>query len=99
MDHRTAATKYECFVVVDHKLRILIAVYYIDPLRQEAMCNSGPAILYTAIVVTLLHAGVMLGGYLYYRHYGYTPMISSKKLFSSHNYSNENIAATVRYIT
>ena len=52
-------------------------------------CNTGPAILYTAIIVTLLHIGIVLGGYLYYRRFGYTS--SRVKLFSTPSFSRENI--------
>lgn len=52
-------------------------------------CNTGPAILYTAIVVTLLHCGIMLGGYFYYRRFGYS---GKGKLFRPASFSTENIS-------
>lgn len=53
-------------------------------------CNTGPAILYTALIVTLLHIGIVLGGYFYYRRFGYSS--SRIKLFSTPSFSREETA-------
>jgi len=57
----------------------------------RTQCNAGPAILYTAIVVTLLHIGIVLGGYFYYQRFRYSASGRRIKLFSSPSFSRENI--------
>ena len=57
-------------------------------------CNTGPAILYTAIIITAAYFVVIACGYFYYKHYmRYT---GHTKLFTSTpSISTENITATV----
>ena len=58
----------------------------------KTSCNTGPAILYTAIIVTLLHIGIVLGGYFYYKRFGYSSSSAARiKLFSTPSFSRENI--------
>lgn len=58
----------------------------------HANCNTGPAILYTAIIVTLLHVGIVLGGYFYYKRFFTYSSSKAVKLFSTPSFSTENIA-------
>ena len=58
----------------------------------HANCNTGPAILYTAIIVTLLHVGIILGGYFYYKRFFTYSSSKAVKLFSTPSFSTENIA-------
>ncbi|KAI1289599.1 hypothetical protein HDE_09143 [Halotydeus destructor] len=63
-----------------------------NPSKQELNgCNTGPAILYTAIVVTLLHCTILMGGYLYYRRFiGYPKSSSaSAKLLRPQSFTND----------
>ncbi|XP_074603612.1 uncharacterized protein LOC141857092 isoform X3 [Brevipalpus obovatus] len=58
-------------------------------------CNIGPAILYTAVVITLVHCIVAACGYLYYRKYVYYMSGSKFFTFSDRSVSTENITNTI----
>uniref|UniRef100_T1JZ41 ZP domain-containing protein n=1 Tax=Tetranychus urticae TaxID=32264 RepID=T1JZ41_TETUR len=59
-------------------------------------CNTGPAILYTAIIVTLAHCLVVVCGYFYYRKYVYYTGGSKLFTLAGRTVSTENITTITR---